>query len=90
MAVNEPAILLRDKLENFRLNSTTIQQGELLLKAGSDFQYRLVSNPAMILHCSIYDVAPLTQYEFELLEAVKSPSACYQIPQNALGSRAQD
>ena len=89
MAAKETAILLRDiqgektsVLERLKVTAPkTVHRGELLLggkETGSDLRYQLIANPGVIIHCSANDVAPLSQYEFELLETVKSPSARYR------------
>ena len=97
MSANDTAILLRDiqgektsVLEKIGLKGPTLRtvhRGELLLgrkEGGSDLRYQLISNPAVTIHCSAIDVAPLSPYEFDLLSAVKSPSARYQVLQNNL------
>jgi hypothetical protein len=97
MSAKDTAILLKDiqgektsVLEKIGLKGPspkTVHRGELLLGArepGSDLRYQLISNPDVIVHCSATDVAPLSQYEYELLAAIKSPSARYQILQNDL------
>ena len=97
MSARDTAILLRDVtgqgqkasvLEKIGLKvptPRTVHRGELLLggeEAGSDLRYQLNSNPAVTVDCSLNDVAPLRQYEFDLLSAIKSPSGCFNIFQN--------
>ena len=76
-------------------NSKRVCRGELLLtiprvkviprKDGKPaHNYQLASDPAVTLFCTEHDVAPISDYEFDLLMAVRSPSARYQILQNDL------
>ena len=92
MDTKETAVLLKDiqgektsmlvKMGLKGPTPKTVYRGELLLRGKeteSDLRYRLVADPGVIIHCSANDVAPLSQYEFELLEAIKSPDACYHV-----------
>lgn len=76
-----------------RPSTTNVLKGELLelipgdalvpRNEGQNFQkpynYRLVKDPSVALYCSEYDVAPLSEKEFLLLEAVQSQSARYEV-----------
>jgi len=43
------------------------------------FNYRLAKDPSVALYCSEYNVAPLSEKEFLLLEAVQSQHARYEV-----------
>lgn len=74
----------------FRSNSKLVYRGELLLiiprvkvvarKDGKNaHNYQLASDPAVTLFCIEGDVAPISNYEYYLMAAVKSREARYEL-----------
>ena len=73
-----------------RQSTANVLKGELLEKnhgdtrsEGHNFQkplsYRLVKDPSVTVYCSAGDIAPLSDKEFLLLEAIQSLSARYEV-----------
>ena len=76
-----------------RQPTTNILKGELLEQIPGDalvprtegqnvlkpYNYRLVKDPAVAVYCSENDIAPLSDKEFLLLEAIQSVSARYEV-----------
>ena len=76
-----------------RPSTTNVLKGELLEQIPGDalvprsegqnvlkpYNYRLLKDPAVAIYCSEYDVAPLSDKEFLLLEAIQSLSARYEV-----------
>ena len=46
--------------------------------------YQLVSDPAVTLYCTEDDVAPLSDYEYNLMDAIKSREARYEVFQKEI------
>jgi hypothetical protein len=74
----------------FKSNARPVHQGELLLglpkvkvvprKDGKPaHNYKLANDSCVTLFCTEYDVAPLSDYEYHLMEAVKSRVARYEL-----------
>jgi hypothetical protein len=71
----------------FKPNSKLVCRGELLLTTPrvkriprkDAHNYQLASDPAVTLFCSEDDVAPISDYEYHLMAAVKSREARYEV-----------
>ena len=70
--------------------SKTVCRGELILllprvkvvprKDGKPaHNYQLVSDPSITLYCDDFDLAPLSDYECDIMEAIKSREARYEV-----------
>ena len=79
----------------FKSNARPVHRGELLLslprakviprKDGKPpLNYRLANDPYVTLFCTEDDVAPLSDHEYHLMEAVKSREAGFKAFQNGL------
>ena len=109
MMAAEAAFLLKDiqgekKIAGFFGSSKRVSRGELLLtiprfkviprkdgKPAHNFQ--LASDPAVTLFCTEDDVAPISDYEYHLMVAVKSREARYEVFQKDVlewGSRLKE
>ena len=95
----ESYILLKDiqgeKERLFKTSSKLVCRGELLLvlprikviprKDGKPTHtHQLASDTSVTLYCSEHDVAPLSDYEYHLLYAIKSREARYDVFQKDL------